>query len=326
MSRTVALREARKLKKAIESFGVQTSIELRTGRDGTWYDNRFVGSLGHHIVSKRSQGLTPLLSLIKNGRSDLPGPLANCYGGWDLVARIICMEWANHPGVGGPLWTPSGIIPRNNGRPYLFGWEFEGGLLDKDWPPEYHQFMAACLAGTLVYLGKDEKSHWEHGNWAEGRKFDRRGYYNNLSRARREIREVLQGKRAVNDLEDKMLPLKYGDESEDVALVQMDLQDLGFKIDDDGKYGDETASAIAEMRRMAGTTVDPDGKTYNRFAHRQLRRLHFLVELKTATGDSNVRRSLERANRTHYMHLSDDVPADLRIPHLGSSESSTRLG
>lgn len=88
------------------------------------------------------------------------------------------MGWANHAGQGGPWSTPSGVIPANNGRPYLFGWEFEGGLKDSDWPVESHEFMARCLAATLDYYGVSVAAYAEHKNWATppGRKTDRRGY------------------------------------------------------------------------------------------------------------------------------------------------------
>lgn len=190
MSWSQAVARAKVLKESLLDHGVRTvSIELVEGRGGRgWYDDHHIASMGHHIVSRRSQGDTPFLNLCKKGRADLPGPICNGYGGFDLVARIICMGWANHSGQGGPVTVEAGTIPQNNGRPYFFGWEFEGGISESDWRDENHEFMAQCLAGTLDYLASErgreitELSHHEHKSWAPGRKSDRLGY--SLSEAR----------------------------------------------------------------------------------------------------------------------------------------------
>jgi hypothetical protein len=97
------------------------------------------------------------------------------------------MAWANHPGEGGPLRVAAGTVPKNNGRPYFFGWEFEGGLIEADFTPSYRRFMARCHAGTLDWLSRDIDSHAEHKTWAPGRKVDRLGY--TLEQARQEIEQ-----------------------------------------------------------------------------------------------------------------------------------------
>jgi hypothetical protein len=114
MSRENALPEARALRGALLKAGVpEVSIELVKGRPagGDRWNNQFVVTdTAHHTASRYSRdNLTPCLSLVKKGRSDLPGPLCNGYGGWDLCARIITLGYANHPGQGGPLTVPSGV-------------------------------------------------------------------------------------------------------------------------------------------------------------------------------------------------------------------------
>ncbi len=190
MSQTGALARARALREALLDHGVAAvSIELVVGRpggpNGAWFDERWVGTMGHHIVSHRGMGLTPGLSLVKVGRSDLPGPLCNGYGGFDEIARIICMGWANHAGAGGPYTVPSGTVPENGGRPYWFGWEFEGGIRLSDWTESFRTFMGRCHAATLEWRGLDERSHIEHTTWAPGRKVDRLNY--TLGAARAEV-------------------------------------------------------------------------------------------------------------------------------------------
>jgi hypothetical protein len=101
------------------------------------------------------------------------------------------MGWANHPGTGGPWTVPGwGVVPKDNGRPYAFGWEFEGGY--EPYTDEMHDFMARCAAGTLQWLdtmpdtpGPAPLECWdEHKGWAGPRKPDRIGYTTASGRAR----------------------------------------------------------------------------------------------------------------------------------------------
>jgi len=262
MSQSEAVARARQLREALLDYGVKkVSIELVKGRgSGGWSDTRFVGTLGHHIVSRRSQGNTPFLNLVKVGRSDLPGPLANGYGGFDEVARIICMGWANHPGAGGPITVEAGTIPRNNGRPYLFGWEFEGGIDPKDWPESFRVFMARCLAGTLAWLGRTERSHADHKDWAPTRKVDRLGY--TLSVARNEIANVLNETRRPT----MYLPLKRSEATlrkSDVAAIAYLLNAAyGTKLPGDGTWPTEMTNVLKTRLGEDGTFVT--GKMYAR--------------------------------------------------------------
>lgn len=197
-TRASAVAEARKLKEALLDNGVpMVSIEVMRGRPseyGVWNSQFVVSDFAHHIVSRYSpSNKTPALALVKRGRSDLPGPLCNGYGGFDLIARIITLGWANHPGEGGPMRVPSGsakprsyVIPRDSARRYAFGWEFEGGLVEADWDREYtarngkkmnfHEFMARCLNGTQQMYDLPFGAHAEHKTWAPTRKTDRMGY------------------------------------------------------------------------------------------------------------------------------------------------------
>lgn len=199
MTYSQALVRAKSLKEAMLDHGVErVSIELVEGRGGAgWNADTHIATMAHHIVSRRSQGLTPFLNLCKKGRADLPGPLCNVYGGFDRVARIICMGWANHSGKGGPVTVEKGVIPQNNGRAYFLGTEFEGGLDPDDWRDEDHEFQARVLAAQLDWLGVTEKSHHEHKTWAVGRKSDRLGY--TLSQARNEIAKYIGGEMVTRD-------------------------------------------------------------------------------------------------------------------------------
>lgn len=264
MSQSEAVARAQRLREALLDYGVrQVSIELVKGRgSGGWSDTRFVGTLGHHIVSRRSQGNTPFLKLVKVGRPDLPGPLCNGYGGFDEIARIICMGWANHPGAGGPAVVEAGTIPANNGRPYLFGWEFEGGVDPKDWPDSFRVFMARCLAGTLAWLGRTERSHLEHKTWAPTRKVDRLGY--TLTAARDEITQALKDRNPRRPI--MFLPITQADapaRKSDVAAIAYLLNAAyGTKLPGDGTWPTEMSNVIKTRLGEDGTVVT--GKMYAR--------------------------------------------------------------
>src|ERR671910_1614905 len=107
MSAEAAQEAARRLRVALLDHGVsKVSVELMPGRPvssgSRWLNTKFIGEMSHHTAGPAS-GLTPSLALCKRGRTDVPGPLCNGYGGRDLVYRIITMGLANHPGKGGPL-------------------------------------------------------------------------------------------------------------------------------------------------------------------------------------------------------------------------------
>lgn len=210
------------MRDALLRHGVpEVSIEVMMGRPTTgdrWNNYKFVSAMSHHIASRPTPlKPTPGLYLVKHGRSDLPGPLANGTAGVDLVYRIICMGLANHPGVGGPitLYGPLGNyrIPEDNARPYSWGTEYEGGYDNATWDKVYtnkrtgkkmtfREFMGRANAGILegVFLinnlGKKPSStsnlsgyHMEHKTWAPNRKVDRYGYSTDKGRA--EIKKYL---------------------------------------------------------------------------------------------------------------------------------------
>lgn len=174
MSYASALADAQRLKSIMEKHGVACSIELVPDVNGS-YDPPVAkrGILSHHTASYARQGLTPLLSLVKKGRSGLPGPLANGYGGRDFVYRILTMGKANHAGLGGPI-TLAGPIPQNYGNSYLWGTEYEGGY--EEWTPEMREFMGRANAALCEFLGGwGASAHGEHKTWTT-RKIDRLNY------------------------------------------------------------------------------------------------------------------------------------------------------
>lgn len=202
-----ALARAQVIRTALLDHGVpQVSIELQVGRPtygsyggDDWNACKPVAVFAHHTVSGYSaSSLTPVLWLCKAGRSDVPGPLCNGYGGWDLCYRIVTTGMANHPGEGGPytVQTPRGAftMPLDSARAWAWGTEYEGGLSGADWdrmltnPPTskkmtFREFMGRSEAGLLQVHGLDARAHLEHKTWAPTRKIDRLNYTTDSGRA-----------------------------------------------------------------------------------------------------------------------------------------------
>lgn len=223
--RTEALRRARIVRQCLLDAGVpEVSIEVQEGRPDSnpWNACQPIAVYSHHIASHPTPDKpTPGLALVKSGRSDLPGPLANGTAGVDLVYRILTMGLANHPGTGGPLTLrgPMGsyTIPKDIARAYAWGTEYEGGFDDATWDRVYtnkrtgtsmtfREFMGRANAGLLraVWLingrgkspgdpGEFDLSgyHCEHKTWAPGRKPDRLNYSTETGRA--EVRKYDDG-------------------------------------------------------------------------------------------------------------------------------------
>jgi hypothetical protein len=176
VSRDTALAEARKIKAAMTRHGVKCSIELQVGRPWSgddWYSRKHV-LMNHHTAGAKTGG-TPSLALVKRGRSDLPGPLCNGYGGRDLVYRIITLGLANHPGAGGPLTVAGFAIPKDSARASAWGTEWEHDGVSA-WPAAMREFMGRANAALCDYHGIPYTRSIEHNTWAPSRKIDRNGY------------------------------------------------------------------------------------------------------------------------------------------------------
>lgn len=289
--RETAMHRAQILRGVLMKHGVpEVSIELQVGRPSgsdDWNACRPIAVFSHHIASHpHRDNPTPGLSLVKRGRSDLPGPLCNGTAGVDLVYRIMCMGFANHPGFGGPL-TVSGplgsfTIPKDVARPFAWGTEYEGGFDDATWDRVYEnrrtgikmsfrEFMARANAGLVegIWLingrGKRPSArmdlsgyHGEHKTWAPGRKPDRLNY--TTDEGRNEIRKS-------NDFEplprvslsnmQKAAEGKVRDSLPGVTRVQLALNkryDLDIKAD--GTWEDSTTQGYRHHQREAGNSPE----------------------------------------------------------------------
>lgn len=186
MTQAKALAEARELKSIIDKWWKKTtcSIELLAGRGSDpWLVPQKPLRMHHHTAAAYNGvngNKTPALSIVKNGRPDVIGPLANGYGGFDLRYRILCMGLANHPGLGGPITIDGVFVPKDSARTPTWGTEWEGGLQDYETIPGMMDFMGAvdCALAEYGMLGvaRPLTSQMEHSTWAPTRKIDRRKF------------------------------------------------------------------------------------------------------------------------------------------------------
>lgn len=125
-----------------------------------------LGVLLHHTAGPRSGNL-PSLGIVRNGRSDLQGPLAQLMLARDGVYHVIAAGRANHAGVGAARF-----VPANDGNRYLVGIEAEScGLVD-DWTPEQRANYPKGVAALCRAMGVGEGNVLGHKEWAPTRKID----------------------------------------------------------------------------------------------------------------------------------------------------------
>jgi hypothetical protein len=289
--RGTAVARAQVLRGVLLKHGVpEVSIELQVGRPSggdDWNACRPIAVFSHHIASRpTTSNPTPGLSLVKRGRSDLPGPLCNGTAGVDLVYRIVCMGMANHPGFGGPLTVrgPMGAftIPKDVARPFAWGTEYEGGFDDATWNKEYtnrrtgktmtfREFMgrsnAALVEGIWLINGRGKRPrasmdlsgyHGEHKTWAPGRKPDRRNY--DTDRGRNEIRKFSDHRPLPHVNLANVQKAARGELSEPLPGVKRIQRALNARYDlditVDGTGGRETTQGYKRHQTKAGNSPE----------------------------------------------------------------------
>lgn len=127
------------------------------------------GGVNHHTAGPAKSATsspTPSLGIIVNGRSDLPGPLANVYLGYDDVFYVVAAGPANHAGL------PDGGVCRGmHGNSEAYGMEIEHPgttpLSDK-------RAALAARAWAAILRGRDLPASQlvYHREWAPSRKID----------------------------------------------------------------------------------------------------------------------------------------------------------
>lgn len=125
------------------------------------------GSVNHHTAGS-ANGSTPSLGTIINGRSDLPGPLANVMQSREPdgndIAYVIAAGRANHAGSGG--WH--GL----SGNSSVYGLEIEH--VGTNSIAENRRVIAATIHAAMIagISSPDPNLTCQHYEWAPSRKID----------------------------------------------------------------------------------------------------------------------------------------------------------
>lgn len=125
-----------------------------------------LGVLCHHTAGPAS-GNYPSEQVVVNGRTGLPGPLANLGLARDGTWIVVAAGVAWHAGTGALPWCPP-----NQGNTHLIGVEAESVGTRDDWTPQQRTNYPRGVAALLAYLRLGPDRAVGHKEWAPGRKID----------------------------------------------------------------------------------------------------------------------------------------------------------
>lgn len=143
--------------------GLKVAIEPGWESRGRSEMGSVQGVLCHHTAGPKT-GNMPTLRLLKEGRADLPGPLAQLGLGRDGTFYVVAAGLCNHAGKG----SYRGIVAGNT---HLIGIEAEHtGLKGDPWPDIQLRAYQHGVAALLAHLGLAPDFCIGHKEWAPGRK------------------------------------------------------------------------------------------------------------------------------------------------------------
>ncbi|MGH8583566.1 MAG: peptidoglycan recognition protein family protein [Gammaproteobacteria bacterium] len=209
----------------------------------------------------------PTLTLLINGRSDLPGPLAQLGLGRDGTFYVIAAGRANHAGKG--KWRD---LTDGNGAFIGIEAENTGGSRNPPgpgdppfdpWPDVQLDAYRRGVVAILKHIRQDSMMCCGHKEYAlpPGRKPD--PHTIDMNQFRKEIAAIMGGTAAPpalipsKDPEDR-LTLRRRSEGNPVFLVKEVQKKIGFVRDQvDGVFGPLTEAAVRRFQRDHG--LIPDG-------------------------------------------------------------------
>lgn len=206
------------------------------------------GVMCHHTGTP-APGNMPTLNLLKTGRSDLPGPLAQLGLGRDGTYYIVAAGRCNHAGDGN--WN--GLITGNSN---FIGIEAEnGGRPDDAWPDVQIDAYSRGVAAILRHIAAGADMCCGHKEYAPDRKIDP---LFDMNRFRSTVRSVMQGTAVLRplipaeDVQSGKPTLKRGARGQDVITVQSKVG-----IAQDGRFGPSTEAAVRKFQAL--NDLVPDG-------------------------------------------------------------------
>jgi hypothetical protein len=137
----------------LRAEGVQVVVEgdwLNRMRPGSFDP---IGVLWHHTAGATSSPTNPhpSLSVVINGRADLPGPLAQALVDYHGVFHVISAGRCNHAGTA----RASGPIPAGDGNTMLVGWEIDYNGVSQTMSTAQYNASLKGTAAVLRRLGRN---------------------------------------------------------------------------------------------------------------------------------------------------------------------------
>lgn len=209
---------------------------------------RVRGVMCHH-TGTAAAGNMPTLNLLKTGRADLPGPLAQLGLARDGTWYVVGAGRANHAGSG--RWN--GVVTGNSN---FIGIEAEnGGGVGDAWPEVQMDAYLRGAAAILKHVGAGPDMCCGHKEYAPGRKIDP---LFDMNRFRSAIAAIMQGTAITRPLIPALDPisgkvtLRRGARGDDVIIVQKQVN-----VVPDGRFGPTTEAAVRILQDA--NNLVPDG-------------------------------------------------------------------
>jgi hypothetical protein len=218
------------------------------------------GVICHHTAGPKS-GNMPSLGILKDGRSDLPGPLSQLGLGRDGTFYIIAAGRANHAGAG--KWQ--GLT---SGNTSFIGIEAENTGINKPgdpkhdpWPDVQLDAYRRGVAAILKHIGQESIMCCGHKEYAPGRKPD--PHTLDMNQFRAQVAAIMSGTAPPpvpipgEDPEDRPT-LRRRSPANPIFLVKEVQRKVGFVGSQvDGSFGPLTEAAVRRFQREHGLV--PDG-------------------------------------------------------------------
>ena len=246
------------------------------------------GVVCHHTASNANSGDASSLNMCINGRSDLPGPLAQVVLSRSGVAHVIAAGRANHAGAGGF----NGL----SGNSSVFGIEAENNGIGELWPDAqvkaYISIVAALCSGANISTDKV----CGHKEWAPGRKIDPRGI--EMAWFRGEVALRLNG----NSTPPPPPPApsniyKVGSSGEKVKEIQGICNFWGWNAGAiDGSFGPATEAAVKRAQKAIGVNADGIWGPATQKAYD-----NFVAAMKAYKPEPVVRPTLRKGDRGEWV-------------------------
>jgi len=234
--------------------GLKVAIEPGWESRGRSEMGSVQGVLCHHTAGPKT-GNMPTLRLLKEGRADLPGPLAQLGLGRDGTFYVVAAGLCNHAGKG----SYRGIVAGNT---HLIGIEAEHtGLKGDPWPDIQLRAYQHGVAALLAHLGLAPDFCIGHKEWAPGRKPDPTF---EMDPFRAAVDAVMSGAAPALAPIPVREPQPAAGQSQPRPTLRRGMVDEWVKaiqrkcrVEADGWFGPATEAAVRELQRAA--QLVPDG-------------------------------------------------------------------